>query len=444
MGLVLRDALKFFKKILKNMTKKIAIIGSGISGLAASWLLNEKYDITLFEKNPTLGGHANTVDINYLSGAQSTKISVDTGFIVYNFRTYHHLKQFFEFLKVEICESQMSFGIKDYSSGLEYVGSNLSGVFSQKKNLFNPLYLLMLRDILKFNKNATKLIEDKSEIDSDLTLEGFVDRLSLGKYFRKYYLFPMASAIWSCPVEQMKLYPAKTFLQFFYNHGLLTVTNQPQWYSVKNGSREYIKKLTASFTDKIKLNTEITKCYQGSDGIVLEDSLGQKYQFDQVIFAAHADETFNIIQDKTVQETEILSKFKFSENLAVLHCDENQMPKIKKAWASWVYLSDEKNSKTSLSYWMNNLQKIDNKFPLFVTLNPIEKVAPQKVFGEFKYSHPIFDFAAVEAQKEIDNIQGKRNMWFAGAWLKYGFHEDGIASAIKIANQLDVLAPWQK
>jgi uncharacterized protein len=426
------------------MTKKIAIIGSGISGLSLAWLLNKKYDVTLFEKESTLGGHANTVDVDYPNGLSGEKISVDTGFIVYNFRTYHHLKQLFEFLKIEICESKMSFGIKDYASGIEYVGSNLSGVFAQKRNLLNPLFLLMIFDILKFNKNAIKLIENNSEIEASLTLEEFVNRLKLGKYFKQYYLFPMASAIWSCPIDQMKLYPAKTFLRFFYNHGLLTITNQPQWYSVKNGSREYVKKLSADFADKIKLNSEIKKCFEGSNGINLEDVLGNKYQFDHVIFASHADETFKIISDKTSEESRILSKFKFSQNLAVLHRDEKQMPKNKNAWASWVYLSSPKNSKTSLSYWMNNLQAIEQKFPLFVTLNPIEKVDPSKVFGTFKYSHPIFDFDAISAQSEISSIQGKRNIWFAGAWLKYGFHEDGISSAIEIANKFEVFAPWQK
>ncbi|MBP7709463.1 MAG: FAD-dependent oxidoreductase [Rickettsiales bacterium] len=426
------------------MTKKIAVIGSGISGLSAAWLLSQKYDVTLFEKNATLGGHANTVDVEYPNGLGREKISVDTGFIVYNFRTYHHLKQLFEFLKIEICASTMSFGIKDYSSGLEYVGSDLSGVFAQKRNLLNPAFWLMIFDILKFNKNATKLVEEQSEIDDSLTLETFVNRLKLGKYFKEHYLFPMASAIWSCPVEQMKLYPAKTFLRFFYNHGLLTVTNQPQWYSVKNGSREYIKKLSASFADKIKLSTEITKCHQGTNGLTLEDRLGNKYEFDHVVFASHANETFKIISDKTPEETRILSKFKFSQNLAVLHRDENQMPKNKKAWASWVYLSAPQNTKTSLSYWMNNLQAIEHKFPLFVTLNPIEEVDPAKVFGTFKYEHPIFDFDAIAAQEEIKTIQGKRNIWFAGAWLKYGFHEDGISSAIELANKFEVRAPWQK
>lgn len=426
------------------MTKKIAVIGSGISGLSTAWLLNQKYDITLFEKNATLGGHANTVDVEYPNGPNTKKISVDTGFIVYNFRTYHHLKQLFEFLKIEICASVMSFGIKDYSSGLEYVGSNLSGVFAQKRNLLNPAFWLMIFDILKFNKNATKLVESGSEIDTKLTLEEFINRLKLGKYFKEHYLFPMASAIWSCPVEQMKLYPAKTFLRFFYNHGLLTVTNQPQWYSIKNGSREYVKKISASFADKIKLNTQITKCWQGTNGLTLEDRLGNKYEFDHVIFASHADETFKIISDKTPEETRILSKFKFSQNLAVLHRDENQMPKNKKAWASWVYLSAPQNTKTSLSYWMNNLQTIEKKFPLFVTLNPIEEVDSAKVFGTFKYEHPIFDFDAISAQQEIKSIQGKRNIWFVGAWLKYGFHEDGICSAIELANKFEILAPWQK
>lgn len=426
--------------------KKIAIIGSGISGMSAAWLLNQKYDVTLFEKNSRLGGHSNTATINYprIEGGNK-EIAVDTGFIVYNFRTYHHLKQLFELLKVEIVESKMSFGIKDYSSNLEYLGSDLGGIFAQKKNLLNPKFWGMIFDILKFNKRSISLVESGNSENQDINLWQFIEQLKMGEYFKKYYLLPMASAIWSCPVELMKNYPAKTFLRFFYNHGLLTVTNQPQWYSVKGGSKEYIKKLTASFRNKIRSNTEITNCFSSEAGVILEEKNGTKHQFDEVIFACHANETFEIISDKSDLEKEILSKFQFSKNHAILHRDSKQMPKNKKAWGSWVYLSQENQKKTSLTYWMNNLQAIDSDLPLFVTLNPIKEIDADKIFAEFDYEHPIFDEKAIVAQERLPEIQGKRGIYFIGAWTKYGFHEDGISSAINLTNNyFEVKAPWQK
>ena len=422
---------------------KIAIIGSGISGLSSAWMLNKKHDITLFEKNATLGGHSNTASINY----HDNRIDVDTGFIVFNFKTYPNLKAFFELLGVEIQKSNMSFGIKDLDSGFEYSGNDLGGLFAQKKNFFNLKYLKMLRDILKFNKNAIKLIESKSvNIDSikNQTLGKFIDDLKLGDYFKQYYLFPMAGAIWSCPLELIKNYPAKTFLQFFYNHGLLTVTNQPQWYSVKGGSKEYVKKMSASFKDKIKLNSNIVTSTQSGEKIILTDDKGEKYEFDHVIFASHADQTHAIIADKTKDEEDILSKIKYSKNTAFLHKDQNQMPKKKKAWASWVYLSKQNENKVSLTYWMNNLQNISDKNPLFVTLNPIEKIKEANIFGIFDYEHPVFDYEAIQSQENLHKIQGKRNIWFCGAWTKYGFHEDGLNSAIKVAKEFGVEMPWKK
>jgi predicted NAD/FAD-binding protein len=417
---------------------KIAIIGSGISGLSCSWLFNQKHDITLFEKNDRLGGHSNTASIDY----DGKKIDVDTGFIVFNFKTYPNLKAFFELLEVEIQKSNMSFGIKNLDNYFEYSGNNLSGLFAQKKNFFNLKFLKMLKDIVKFNKNAIKLVESGNDIKNK-TLSEFIDELKLGDYFKNYYLFPMSSAIWSCPLELIKKYPAKTFLQFFYNHGLLSVTNQPQWYSVKGGSKEYVKKMSASFANKIKLGCNIVKSTKIGEKILLTDENGQNYEFDHVIFATHADQTHKIISDKTKDEEEILSKIKSSKNTAVLHKDEKQMPKNKKAWSSWVYLFSKKESKVSLSYWMNNLQNIDKKHPLFVTLNPILAIDEKDIFAKYDYEHPIFDENAIKAQENLDKIQGKRNIWFCGAWTKYGFHEDGLNSAINVAKKFKIEAPWK-
>lgn len=418
---------------------KIAIIGSGISGLSCAWLLNQKHDITVFEKNNYIGGHSNTASISY----DNEQIAVDTGFIVFNFKTYPNLKGFFELLEVPIEKSNMSFGIKDLDTGFEYSGNDLAGVFAQKKNLLNLKFLKMLKDIVTFNKKAIQLVE-KGSFTEGQSLGSFVDSLQLGSYFKNYYLFPMAGAIWSCPLALIKDYPAKTFLQFFYNHGLLTVTNQPQWYTVKGGSKEYVKKMTHSFKDKIKLGCHIVKSQQSGDKIILEDAAGNQYTFDHVIFASHGDQTYHIIADKTEAEASILSNITYSQNTAVLHKSSDQMPVNKSAWASWVYLSSQKENKVSLSYWMNNLQHTNPSKPLFVTLNPIAPIPKEDIFGTYHYEHPIFDDKAVAAQQRLHHIQGKRNMWFCGAWTKYGFHEDGLNSALEVVKHFGVNIPWKK
>ncbi|MDA7705260.1 NAD(P)-binding protein [Rickettsiales bacterium] len=423
--------------IQKEDKMKIAIIGSGISALAAGYFLHKKYDLTIFEKNDYIGGHSNTANINF----DRKKIAVDTGFIVFNFRTYPNLKALFQKLNVAIEKSNMSFGIRDYDRNFEYSGNDLSGLFAQKSNIFRPKFLKMIFDIAKFNKEAIKLVKN-DKISNKITLEEFVTNLKLGEYFKNYYLFPMAGAIWSCPLELIKNYPAKTFLQFFYNHGLLTIFNQPQWYTVKGGSQEYVKKLSAGFKDKIKLNCEITKSEQKGKKIILTDKKGQEYEFDKVIFASHADQTYKIIKDKTGLEKEILSKIKYSKNIAILHKDKNQMPKNKKAWASWVYLSSKNKNQVSLTYWMNNLQNLNINKPLFVTLNPFKKISKKDIIASYNYEHPIFNLDAVEAAKKLDEIQDQRNIYFCGAWAKYGFHEDGLNSAINIMKYFDVDIGW--
>lgn len=415
---------------------KIAIIGSGISALAAGYFLHKKYDLTIFEKNDYIGGHSNTANINF----DRKKIAVDTGFIVFNFRTYPNLKNLFEKLGVVIEKSNMSFGIRDFDQNFEYSGNDLGGLFAQKSNIFKPKFLKMLFDIGKFNKEAIKLVKNNN-ISNKTTLDKFITDLKLGEYFKNYYLFPMAGAIWSCPLELIKNYPAKNFLQFFYNHGLLTIFNQPQWYTVKDGSQEYIKKLSADFKDKIKLNCQITKSKQKGRKIILTDKKGCDYEFDKVIFASHADQTYKIIKDKTKEEKEILSKIKYSKNIAVLHKNKNQMPKNKKAWASWVYLSSKKNNQASLTYWMNNLQNLGTDKPLFVTLNPFKKIPKKDIISSYDYEHPIFNLDGVEAAAKLDRIQNKRNIYFCGAWTKYGFHEDGLNSAINIMKYFNIKKP---
>ena len=421
---------------------RIAIVGSGISGLVCSYFLNKHFEIKLYEKNDYVGGHSNTVDINY----DGNKIAVDTGFIVFNHQTYPNLKAFFELLKVDYQPSKMSFAVKIDDSKIEYAGTNLKAVFAQKKNLLNPQFIKMLFDILRFNKTAQDLLNQEKNLDYSMI--NFLKDLKVGKYFQEYYLLPMASAIWSTPLNKIHDYPASSFVRFFKNHGLLTVNDQPQWLTVSNGSRQYVNKVCANFMDKISLNDEVQKIYQNPEKKWVIESQKSTEIFDKIVIASHADQALKFIQNPTSQQQEILSSFNYQKNLAVLHRDCAVMPKSKKAWASWVYSHNssgenlEKNN-LSVSYWMNNLQNINHSYPLFVTLNPNIRIEEKNIFAKFEYDHPIFDAKAVKAQERIDEIQGQDEIYFCGAYQSFGFHEDGISSAIRVLNKLQIKTPWQ-
>ena len=411
---------------------KIAIIGSGISGLGAAWLLNAKHEITVYEKDARIGGHSNTVE--------ASGIPVDTGFIVYNARNYPHLVGLFKTLGVAVEESNMSFGVSLDGGKLEYAGTSLNTVFAQRKNLVNPRFLNMLKDIVRFNKQAAALLKT----DRELTLGAYLDELKMGEWFRYRYLLPMAGAIWSCPLETMLAYPAQSFLRFFENHGLLTVADQPQWYTVKGGSREYVRKLSAPFADRIRLNTAAHCIIREVDGVMVEDARGEKEFYDHVVMAAHADQILPMLKDADGNEKRVLSAFRYQPNRAVLHRDASLMPQSRRVWSSWNYLAsgDLKNQpQVSLTYWMNRLQNIDEANPLFVTLNPPRE--PDKILYECQYAHPVFDQGTRAAQMQLPKIQGQRRTWFCGAWTRYGFHEDGLMSAVGVANALGVTAPWQ-
>jgi predicted NAD/FAD-binding protein len=420
------------------MKEKIAIIGSGISGLTSAYFLQEKYDVFLYEKNDYFGGHSNTVEIDY----DDKKIAVDTGFIVFNHQTYPNLKAFFKLLDVAYEESNMSFAAKIDDGKIEYCGTSLGGVFAQQKNIFNPQFLLMICNILRFNKKAEEILQ--KPFNASYSLKNLLDDLRLKKYFRQYYLLPMSGAIWSCPLATMLEYPAQSFVRFFKNHGLLTTNNQPQWYTVSGGSKNYVQKIIKSLGDKAIINDEVIGVWRNNAGGVLVKSKNSEKIFDKVVFANHADDALRLMQNASASEVEILSNFKYQKNLAILHRDSSVMPKSKKAWASWVYSNNSKkdNGQISLSYWMNNLQNIDKNYPLFVTLNPNSKIDLHKIFASFNYDHPIFDAAAVAAQERIGEIQGIDRFYFCGAYQKYGFHEDGISSAIKMMEKLGVKTPW--
>jgi len=427
----------------KSGNQRIAIIGSGISGLVCAHFLNQQHDIKLYEKNDYLGGHSNTVEIDY----DGKKIAVDTGFIVFNHQTYPNLKAFFELLDVAYEKSSMSFAVKVAKPRIEYAGTNLNAVFAQRRNIFNPRFLGMLKDIVHFNKSAQNILQQK--VGVDYSMHQFLNDLGVGQYFRDYYLLPMASAIWSTPLSKIGDYPALSFVRFFKNHGLLTVNDQPQWYTVSGGSKQYVQKICGQFADKISLNNPVKKLHKNIDGKLVVVTKNGEEIFDKVVIASHANQALEMLDNPSPNHQKILGSFQYQKNLAVLHRDSAVMPSNTRAWASWVYSHNNQDNQSStshnlsVSYWMNNLQNIDRAYPLFVTLNPNSQIARQNIFAEFEYQHPIFDAQAVEAQSRIAEIQGQDNIYFCGAYQNFGFHEDGICSGLKVLNQLGIKAPWQ-
>ena len=425
---------------------KIAIIGSGISGLATAWLLRHQHDITLYEKSHRPGGHARTIDVKTPNGAAP----VDTGFIVLNDRNYPNLMGLFKALGVEIEKSNMSFGVSINQGWLEY---SSNGLFEQKRNILRPRFWSLLRDILRFNKQAVAHLSkaETSGSASPLTLAQFVDDMKLSQWFRHYYLYAMAAAIWSCPARQVQQMPALTFLRFFNNHGLLGITNRPQWYTVTGGSRAYVNRLTKDITQSIRLDTPVERVTQNGSKLTVTTSQGEAQTYDHVIFSCHADQAATMLDDASPELRGALGSFAFTRNHAVTHSDISFMPRREKAWASWVYLEDgpegshpgDASKKLSLTYWMNNLQNLDPDHPILITLNPAREPQSHLIHDEHNFYHPVFDQPAIEAQEKIKTLQGENNLWFTGAWLANGFHEDGIKSAVEVANQLRVRAPWQ-
>lgn len=417
---------------------RIAVIGSGIAGLGAAWLLSRQHEVTLYEKNAYLGGHSNTVDVKF----PDRTFPVDTGFIVYNERNYPNLVGLFTELEIEVRKTVMSFAASLDDGAFEFAGTNLNTVFGQRSNLLKPSYLAMLWDIMRFNAKAGALLENPR----NLTLGKYLDELGMGEWFRTRYLLPMAGAIWSCPLEVMMAYPAESFVRFFENHGLLTVNDQPEWYTVAGGSREYVKKIIRPFSERIRLNTPVACVTRQQGGARVEDVRGGVQQYDHVVLAVHGDEALPLLKDASEAEKSILSTFRTAPNRAVLHMDKTLMPRRKRVWSSWNYLArsgQENAPEISVTYWMNRLQHIPEEHPVFVTLNPLKEPQNGSVFYETTYHHPIFDQAAIEAQQKLKSLQGERNTWFCGAWQRYGFHEDGLLSAVQVASRFAVHAPWQ-
>ncbi len=414
----------------QKQKERIAVIGGGISGLAAAYELSRDYDVTLYEASDRLGGHARTV----LSG-RNGNTPVDTGFIVFNYPNYPNLTRMFAELDVPVKKSDMSFAASIDGGKIEYGLSNLKALFAQRRNILRPGFWRMVFDIAKFNHNAVKAASDDR-----MTVAELLDRLKMGKWFRNYYLLPISGAIWSSTPEQIGDFPAKSLVQFFENHALLTA-NTHQWYTVDGGSIEYVKRIAQAIENMggtIRLGTPINEVRRTEENVMIGQTNGIWQEFEQVLFACHSDDALTLIAEPTSVETQILSDIRYQDNHAVLHRDASQMPNRMDCWSSWVFQSTENTTAASIgiTYWMNSLQNIDASDHLFVTLNPEQKIPPELVYEETGFRHPVFDQNAIEAQQKLRGIQGDNNTWFCGAYTRYGFHEDGYASAMDVAVKL--------
>jgi len=419
---------------------KIAVVGSGIAGLScAHRLVRGGHDVALFESNNYFGGHTHTVDVT-LDG---TTCGVDTGFLVFNHRTYPNLVRLFDELKIATIGTEMSFSVKMSvdsrfrSRPLEWSGSNLDTVFSQRGNLFRPGFLRMLRDILRFNRQTTLLARNGQLDASPQSLGDFLDRHGYGPEFRDWYLLPMAGCIWSCPPRQMLEFPVSTFVRFCDNHGLLQVSDRPQWRTVVGGARHYVDKLLAGIS-RTHLNTPVASIASDPGGLVRIATRHGVELFDHVVLASHSDQSLRLLQDASAAERAVLGAVQYQPNRAVLHTDVSCLPERRKAWAAWNYQSegaaDEK--RVCVHYLLNHLQPLPFATPVIVSLNPIDEPHPSTVLDSFDYAHPVFDAAAIAAQRRLPEIQGRRNIWFAGAWTGYGFHEDGLKSGLAVAQAI--------
>ena len=411
--------------------KKIAVIGGGISGLGAAYVLSNTYQVTLFEAENRLGGHARTV----FAGKNGNQ-AVDTGFIVFNYPNYPELSQLFSELNVPIAESNMSFGASLKDGTIEYALRNFDAIFAQRKNVLNPRFVKMVWDINRFNTIGLKVADDES-----LTIGQFLQKLKTGDWFRDYYLLPLSGAIWSTPTEKILDFPAYAMLQFFKNHALLSRSGQHQWYTVKGGSREYVSRLENVLKQKqvdIRVNTPVASVARHATGVVVKTYCSEPQTFDEVVFATHSDDTLALLSDPSKIEQRNLGSIKYQNNDVVLHSDVTVMPKLYKCWSSWVYTErkDKNSDKIDLTYWMNSLQPIPLDDPLFVTLNSTHNIDQNQIYDQVTMRHPVYDVGVLSAQKDISLSNGNNRTWFSGAWMRNGFHEDGLSSGLDVARSL--------
>ena len=410
---------------------KIAVVGSGISGLSAAYYLSKKHNVDLFEREDHFGGHSHTIDLVF----DKKKVSVDIGFIVFNFKTYPNLINFFKENDIQIEKSDMSFSVSVDNTKFEYCGKGLNGIFANRSNLFNPKFLRMFYDIIKFYKKC----DSSEKFNENLTLGNFLEKEKLSKEFIDYHLIPMVSAIWSMPPYEANQMPINFFLKFFQNHGLFKLKNRPQWYTIKNRSRSYVQNILSKISGEYFKNYAVNKIKSSSSGIDLYYGGESEYfGYDKVVLATHADEALSIIDNPTDQEKNVLSNYKYKENIAYIHTDEQAMPKNKKAWCSWnSSIKKDDIEKNSITYWLNLLQNLKCDENIFLTLNPYFKIDEKKILKKVRFTHPYFDQSALNFQSQLENLQNKRNILYCGSYFGYGFHEDGIKSSIEMLKTLN-------
>ena len=413
---------------------RIAVVGSGISGLSAAYYLSRQHEVTLFEAADRLGGHTATIDV----AVNGNTYAIDTGFIVYNDRTYPNFIRLLNELGVRSQATAMSFSVSCAATGLEYGGSGFDALFAQRRNLVSPYFLRLMFNIVRFNRNAVRDLESGS-LSATMSLGDYLRANHYGSGFVRHYLAPMAAAIWSSSTASVLHMPVHFFVSFFANHGLLQLRDRPQWYSICAGSRSYIAPLSQPFAERIRLSSAVSQVVRSDAGVALTTSQGEEHTFDQLVLATHSDQALALLSDATAEEQALLAAIAYQANDVVLHTDTSVLPRNKKVWSAWNYSLDaQQHDSAVLNYNMNILQNLSAPETFCVTLNNATAIADDKILGSYRYHHPVFDAAAVRAQQQWSDINGVRRTWYCGAWWGNGFHEDGISSALRVARGLGV------